>query len=639
MRGRDDDARPRRERDRAPQDAPRAAQDAPAAHRGLPAPVLRLADEAKAIGSHLRAWYTTTPNRREAIVGGFLAVGFACVAGRLLYLQTFMSGDLSSKAYTERTANIALRHRRGAIYDRYGNVLANSTDAFDIAIHPYLVVTAAYENAMANTLSEVLGGSAQYYWDMITKAPTEADIEAGNVDPQTNRRLFVYVKRKASLRQVEDLKAALKEKKLSGLEYYETFARKYPEGSLAGNIVGLFGDEDENGVGHGLTGLELQYDSVLGGVDGWVVEERSRFGSPIVGGLKERVEPEDGESIVISIDLDIQKIAQQQLEQTVKDWKAQTGVVVVTNPKTGEIYACASLPYADISDTSTITNESLVNKAVSYNFEPGSTFKPLTVAAAVELGLADSQTKYYCPAQIQVGDDMVGDSDKRDYDLEMTLVEILERSSNVGTVLVADSMGYDNFVDYARRFKIGCGSEVDYPGEQPSGTAGLDSYIGNWEAMAFGQAISVSPMQMIRAVGALANDGVIVQPHFLLKRGGAEVSYPAGERVVSTRTARQVTQMMQSVVENGYGRTGQVEGYRLAGKTGTSERYDERTGGYMEDAVTVSFIGYGPTDNPQVLVYVLIDNVVGGQGSTVAGPPWGVIMKAALEKLQIAPSY
>lgn len=575
----------------------------------------------------LRA-FARKPYSREAFVGGLLGAGFAVMLGRLAYLQGFASGDLFTDAKVERTARRVLPHRRGGIYDRNGNVLARSVDAVDIAAHPNLIRDV---NATANLVAGVLGGDAASYAEKLSTVGEDGE-----------RVTYVYLVRNADASAEDMLRSELarvnKDRKAAGLEelggfeYESTSRRVYPQGAVAGNVVGLVGTD-----GHGLTGLELEYDDVLSGTDGYLVQERGVYGDPVVGGQSERVDPVDGENIVISIDLDIQRVAQEQLQQIIADWDAGDGCAVVTNPRTGEIYACCSTPFLDLSDISSATTEAFNLRCVSDSYEPGSTVKPLTASMAIDLGVATPSTDYYVPAKIQVGDDMVGDSDGRTYDTDMTLTNVLEKSSNVGAVLCAESVGAAQFAAYLERYRIGHPTGVDYPGEAYGIVPKLEQYTGAWESLAFGQGLAVPPVQVARAIGAIANGGVLTTPHFLVNKGGEEVSYEEGGQAVSASTAAQVAEMMCSVVENGYGSTGRVEGYRVSAKTGTAERAADG-GGYLEGFYTVSFIGFAPTDDPQVLVYVLVDYLPDATGSEAVGAPWAVIMQAALNKLQIPPS-
>ena len=646
MRPRDEESRrgaqPRRDarpqQDAAPAQAPReedavadedvpSAQDRPSARRQRKPKVAK--DKPRsALAQKFLSWYTETPYSRQAVLAGGLGLCFSAVALKLFYLQAIATGELSTEAHNERTANTVLPYRRGAIYDRNGNVLARSVDAVNIAVHPNVVQNLGTVNATANILADVLGGNASDYAEICQRDTTYAYV-VKNADPVLAANL-----REALVKENTDRKKnSLTE--LSGFEYETVQRRIYTQGVVAGNIIGIVGGDDDEGI----TGLELQYNDVLCGTDGYLVQERSRDGMPVVGGDAVRNDPVDGENITISIDLDIQRVAQEQVTQAIAEWKAQSGVAIVMMPETGEILACVSTPYLDLSDTSSATTEAFNVKCVSDSYEPGSTFKPITAAAAIDSGTATPSTSYYCPATIQVGDDTVGDSDDRDYDIDLTLTQVLERSSNVGMVKCAEDLGSEKFYEYTQRFKIGTRTEVDYPGEVSGLVSDYAHYTGAWASMSFGQSIAVPPIQMARAVSAIANDGVLVQPHFLLKIGSEEQTYDNVGQAVSAQTARQVAEMMYSVIENGYGKTGKIEGYRLSGKTGTAERVDDTTGLYFDNTNTVSFIGFGPTDDPKVLVYVMIDYVTGATGSTVAGPVWATIMQEALDKLQIPPSY
>ena len=553
-------------------------------------------------------------SRRHLLELG-LGAAFGVVAVRLGYLQTIKTGAYGASAKTERTANITLPYRRGAIYDRNGILLAQSVDAVTIYADPTQVETSAI-NLTANTLSEILGGSASDYAALISD----------------DSRTFVYLKKRADVDVAERLKARLKELKLSGVFYLDDSRRVYPLGEIAGNLIGCVGED-----GAGLSGLELYYNDLLTGVEGSLIEERGRDGAPIVGGQSERVDPIDGQSIVISIDVDIQRTVQEQLAATKDDWKCGDGVAIVMQPETGEILACASTPFLDPSRLDLASNDALKLRAVTDSYEPGSTTKPLTASMAIDLGIATPDTTYPAPAKIQVGTDWVGDADQRKDFIEMSLTEMLERSSNVGAVLCAESVGAEQFSKYLGKYGVGTMTGIDYPGEATGIVPKLENYTGAWQAMAFGQSFAVPPIQMARAIACVANEGVLTQPHFLLSKGGEEVAYGQGDRVVATATAEQVDWMMNSVVEYGYGYTGAVEGYNLSAKTGTSERLDPNTGAYAHDSFTVSFMGFGPTEDPKALVYILFDEVDGAHEGTSAGAPWAAIMQETLTKLDIAP--
>lgn len=547
------------------------------------------------------------------------------MVGRLAYLQAFATGDLAVTAKNERTARRVLPHRRGAIYDRNGTVLARSVDAVDIAAHPNLITEV---NATANLLVRVLGGDAASYAQKLSLDTTYVYL-VKQADPDVAARL------KAELASVNKERKAQGLTELGGFEYEDTSRRVYPMGNVAGNVVGCIGVD-----GHGLTGLELEYDDILSGTDGWLIQERSRDGAPVVGGQYEHEDPVDGENIVVSIDVDIQRVVQEQLLAVIDRWGAGNACAIVMQPETGELLACSSTPFLDPGNIATAPTEAFNLRCVSDSYEPGSTVKPLVAAMAIDLGIATPTTTYWAPPRIDVGTDSVGDADSRDYSMEMSLTNMLERSSNVGAVLCADSVGAAQFAAYYDTYQIGTRTGIDYPGEVAGLVTRLENYTGAWQAMAFGQSLAVPPIQVARAIGAIANEGLLMRPHFLISRNGQEVVYPEGERVLATATADDVAQMMLSVTVNGYGSAGAIEGYNLSTKTGTAERVDPETGRYMNDRYLVSFMGFGPTEDPKVLVYVLVDYVPeGGSGAETAAEPWRVIMAEALAKLQIPPSW
>lgn len=571
-------------------------------HVDLPAPLQRAWDKARGI------------SRLHFLYGAFGAA-FVGVTAKLFWLQTVQSGKYASLAKEERTARVTLPAKRGAIYDRNGVVLAQSVDATTVYAMPMNVATADI-NPIANLLAQHLGGNAVDYAEKLTGVGS-----------------FCYIAKRVDPDVASALKQELSDRKLQGVYFLSDSKRVYPMGQVAGNLLGCVGEE-----GHGLTGLELYYDDVLTGTDGYLIQERSRDGAPIAGGQNERTDPQDGTSIVIAIDVDIQRKAEEELTSTIADWHCGDGVAIVMQPETGEVLACASTPLLDPGDLSNASSDALKLRGVTDSYEPGSTTKPITASMAIDLGLATPDTTYYAPWQIQVGTDWVSDADHRRYDMDMSLTNMLERSSNVGAVLCAESVGAQSFSEYLAKYQIGTKTGIDYPGEATGIVPELKDYTGAWMAMAYGQSFAVPPIQMARAIGAIANEGVMLQPHFLVSQGGQEASYPQGERVIATATAEQVDWMMDSVVKYGFGYTGAIDGYNLAAKTGTSERLDPNTGTYATDSFTVSFMGFGPTEDPKALVYILFDEVDMEHEGTSAGAPWAGIMGEALTKLGVAPS-
>ena len=383
----------------------------------------------------------------------------------------------------------------------------------------------------------------------------------------------------------------------------------------------------------GLTGLEKQYNKLLTGTNGSLVRERARDGSYIAGGAYKKVAAVDGVDIVTTLDVNIQRAAEDALAEAVEKTKAKNGSALVTDPTTGEILAACSYPTYDQTDLENAKTEDMNLRLVTDAYEPGSVFKTLVAGAGFDLGVVRSSTSFEVPASIKVGDDTVTDADKRDYGMTMDVREMMRRSSNVGFVLVGRKIGADDFAAYVDKWGIGHSSGVDFPGESLGIVKERDQYDGaTLGSMSFGQALSVSPIEIARAVGGIANGGVMMTPHFYKSSKGDEKDWGEGERAISEDAASQVTSCMQTVVSEGTGVGGAVDGYDVAGKTGTAERADEN-GGYLKENYMSSFMGFAPAQSPKVLCYITLDGTP--SGSDAAAVPFQSIMANALDVLGI----
>ena len=538
----------------------------------------------------------------------------AIVAVRLVWIQVVRHDELSSMAERNRQNVITLQARRGTIYDRNGNVLAMSEDCRTIycnpkEIHqPYLT---------AEVIATHLGGETADYVDSLTADTT-----------------FSYVRRKVDLDTANAIRDDLIAKELPGVYLLQDSRRVYPYGSVGGQVLGIVGID-----GDGLSGLELYYDELLRGTNGEMIVETGAGGIPIAGASSQTTDAVDGTDLVISLDINVQRVAEEQIVEGVREYKAESGSVMVTDPQTGEILAACSTPLLDASDLSVVDPESTSLKLVSNSYEPGSIFKVLTASIGIEKGLFSPTTTFYVPAYLQVGDDMVGDDDDRPYDMDMTLREILRRSSNTGAALIAqEKIGADTFAEGVAAFGIGQETGIDYPGEVPGIVKARNEYDGSsLGSMSFGQGLAIPLVQMVRAIGAVANKGVPLTPHFLVSEGTERVEWEPGEAVVSEHTASQVVDMMRTVVEEGTAMPAQVEGYDIAGKTGTGELADTTKGGYVEDKYTSSLIGFAPAGNPTVLVYVGL-NGTPYLATDSAAPLFSSIMGEALTDMGVLPS-
>ncbi len=516
----------------------------------------------------------------------------AVVALRLVWLQVVEADWLSQRAEDRRTNVVTLNAKRGTIYDRNGNVLAISVDCEDIVCDPTTVAytdgsTDGAASAIADILVEVVGGDRDTYLEALTRE---------------NAR-YAYLSKRVDESVADELKSRLSEAELNGVYYESNTKRVYPYGTTGAQVLGYVNDE-----GTALSGIEFYYDDILGGTDGQRVYEASPLGTPIAGGVSDTIAARDGTDIILSIDIDLQYECEQIITDGAKTYEAESGSVMVTNPKTGEIYAAASTPLPDFSN---ITDASSLNlKLVTDSYEPGSVFKVITTSIGIEDGLISKDTTFNIPAEILVGDSYVHDDDERDYAMDMSVEYATAQSSNVAMAYyVQNIIGAKRFSEGVEKFGIGQLTGIDFPGEAEGIVRSYDDYDGSTAgSMAFGQGLAIPLVQIVRAYGAVANDGVPNTPHFLLSKGGEEVEWPSGEQIISKATADEETDMMRSVMTDGSGENGQVQGYDIAGKTGTGEQADE-SGGYKENHYVASLCGFANADDPDVLVYVGLNGV------------------------------
>ena len=543
-----------------------------------------------------------------------LVVAFVVVVGRLAYWQLIRGPALAKEAEQHRQNTVRIAARRGTIYDRNGNVLAMSQECRTIYCNPQEI---SEPYLTAEVLAEALGGDSLDFIDSLTADTT-----------------FSYVRRQVDKEVALNIRDTLTERKLPGIYLLPDSRRIYPYGAVGGQVLGIVGID-----GDGISGLELKYDELLSGKDGEMIIETGLGGVPIAGAAADVTEATDGTDIVISLDINVQRVAEEQIVAGVRQYKADSGSVMVTDPQTGEILAACSTPLLDASDLSVVEEGATSLKLVSDSYEPGSIFKVLTASIGIENGFVTPSSSFYVPAYVQVGDDMVGDDDDRYYDMNMTLREILRRSSNTGAALVAqDHIGADAFAVGVEAFGIGQLTGIDYPGEVTGIVKARNEYDGSSVgSMSFGQGLAIPLVQMVRAIGAVANHGVANTPHFLVRKGLDPAEWPEGEAIVSASTASQVVDMMRTVVEEGTGVPAQVEGYDVAGKTGTGAVADTDKGGYVKDKYTSSLIGFAPAADPDVMVYVGL-NGTPYLATDSAAPLFSSIMKEALTDMGVLPA-
>lgn len=549
---------------------------------------------------------------RYTVLLAILVVFLAVVAGRLVYLQVVAAPAYAQRAVDQRMRDITLAPRRGSIYDREGEPLAVSMEARTVYAAPHSV---ADPKGTAKALSRVLGGKAKDYEKKLTK-------DTG----------FVYIARKVDM----DRAKALEDLDLKGIGFLEDSRRTYPSGELACQILGFVGVDDD-----GLAGLEKYYDDVLKGEPGAILAERDPFGRPIPGGVMSSEEPIAGGNVVLTVDKDIQYQAQVELTAAVEKWSAKSGSVVVMDPRDGTIYAMASVPGFNPNAFGEANDAAYRNRPITDIYEPGSTVKSLTAAAVIDKGLYGPKSMFHLPSSIKVGGRTIGESHWRPT-VDWSLSDIVTNSSNVGAVKLGLALGPENLYTYFDRFGLTEKTGVDFPGEVKGWLPPPDDWSASTiGTVPFGQGVSMTPLQLARALSAIANGGELVTPHFLLslpEDPDATLSWPK-ERAISEKAAQTTTEVLKHVVSEGTGTEAAVDGYSVAGKTGTAQKARTDGRGYAAGKYMASFSGFLPADDPQILIIVTLDEPSNAiYGGVVAAPTFSALAQFSVSHLKIPPT-
>ena len=507
---------------------------------------------------------------------------------RLVYLQVIVSDHYSAMASESRTVSFTTTPRRGTIYDRNGIVLATSVEATTIYANPSEVEDVPYT---AFRLAETLGGKESDYEKILESETT-----------------FAYVKRQATVEEGD----AVRELGLDGIYFIADTRREYPHGSVGAQVIGFC-----NADGEGITGLELQYNDILCGTPGRYVGERGEQGFPIPGGVKEEVAAIDGTDIMISLDIKLQDTVEQALADGVEEVETDEGSALVMDAATGEVYAACSLPYMDPNNMAESEVGSEHVKAITQPYEPGSTFKSVSAMAILESKAMGPETTMFCPSTISANDYDVSDSHERD-GATYSLREILNHSSNVGISLASYNAGFDKLNDAIKRYHLTEATGIDYPGE--GGGSVLD--FNQWGKIvgyniSFGQGISVTPLQMVRFYGCVANDGVMVTPHFLISKpqSGEVAEWPEETVTEDAEALRDLRSMLRSVVTDGTGVKADIPGYEVCGKTSTAEIASEE-GGYKREVYNLGFCGFIDNSSSKLVCFVGANEVYGMRQTT-----------------------
>ena len=577
-----------------------------------------------------------------AIFAIFAAVFFL----RLVYLQVIVAGDYSAQAQAQRTSYLTIEPRRGTIYDRNGVVLATSVDATTIYVDPTEVTDI---NMTAQLLADSLGGQASDYLEKVTANNTRYSVIKRKADTSVGDDLQSRVtERVAEAQKQENARAKDAGEQAqtvqSGIHFVTESRREYPNGQVAGQVVGACSigvDEDKNReYYYGICGLEKQYNDVLSGTPGYYEAEYGRSGQAIPGGVHEQVDAVDGQDIVVSIDISLQRDVEEYLTNGCKDLEAASGSAVLMDGSTGEIYAAASLPLFNPADRSEVKEGAMQLKCVTDLFEPGSIFKSVSTMAILETGTLTPDSELFCPASITADGYTISDAHERG-DATFKLREILDQSSNVGISLATEQMGFDELYNHIVKYNLHSTTGVDYPGEGEEGTdaLGMLAPLEQWSAVqaynvSFGQGVSVTPLQMTRFYGAIVNSGVECVPHFLLSmpQSGYTPVYETEDVIENKDAIGDMQSMLKTVVTDGTGKLAAIDGYNVAGKTSTAEIYDEENGGYRKNVYNLAFTGFLADSSSKLVCFVGANEV---PGNRVVTPIFKDIMTSAIDRFGI----
>jgi cell division protein FtsI (penicillin-binding protein 3) len=549
-------------------------------------------------------------NSRLYLLGAFLFLWCFAICGRLVVLQIFDYGKFVKQAGHQQQRAIPLAAKRGVIYDRAGHELAMSVlvdSAFAVPTEVKDLPTAV------NLITRITGDD----YNVVL-----ADCRA--------HKTFCWVARKANDETIERINSL----KLQGIHFQKEPKRFYPARDLAAQVLGSVGMEDS-----GQSGIEHAFDDELRGHPGKMsisVDAHRQWFADV------ETQPDPGDNLVLTIDKNIQYIAEKELEQAIHDTQAIAGTVIVENPHTGEILALANRPTFNPNQRKQITPAALTNRAVSYIYEPGSKFKLVTISAALEEKLTNPNEMFDCQMGSIVYNGMrIRDSKPHGI---LPVWGVLAESSDVGAIKIALRLGEDRFYKYIRAYGFGQQTGIELPGE----TRGLTKPVSRWSkvsiaAISMGQEIGISPLQLTGLISTFANDGVWVAPRIVTgtvqpKGTPQMVAFHPGasHRVISPYTAAEMRSMMQKVVLEGTGRKAILEGYSSAGKTGTAQKVDPATGAYSKTKYIGSFAGFAPVNNPQIVVAVILDSAVGlHQGGQVSAPVFKRISQQVLEYLHV----
>lgn len=577
--------------------------------------------------------------KRVAILLLTILVIIIALVFRVIYLQFFLTGWLKKSAESQRFRAIPVLPRRGTIYDSQGNELAISIDGDSIYAIPA-------EIGIGDDPGKYYGTALNDHLQTEKNEVARILAESLTMDRQVIERLisqrasFVWLKRKATFSEIDRLRKIITARKITGIEFSQKARRFYPQSFLASQVLGIAGIDNQ-----GLEGIEKQYDINLRGVPGSDQAEFDTTGRHIPQGERRYLEPVNGDSLYLTIDENIQYIVERELEKAVIDTKSKRGMAVVVDPQNGDILAAASLPTFDPNNFNDYPVENRRCPIFTDMYEPGSTFKVFTSVASLEEGQVSLESTFFDPGYIIVDNRRLkcwkpGGHGKQ------TFIEALENSCNPVFVTLALRLGKETFYQYIKAFGFGRPTGVDFPGESP-GRLQLLSKVKNVELanIGFGQGITVTPIQLTMGVAAIANGGYLLKPHLVKEivtvDGKIKQKFhrEVVSQVISNKTASLMAKLLQSVVTDGSGNRAYLEGYQVAGKTGTAQKVTQGIRGYSK--VIASFIGFAPAENTRLVALVLLDepDCPITYGGVIAAPVVGNIFRDTLRYLNVQPKY
>ncbi|MBX9658035.1 MAG: penicillin-binding protein 2 [Nitrospiraceae bacterium] len=557
---------------------------------------------------------TGAPSRaRRYVLLLVMLCGFAVVLFRLVSLQVLQAAELTAKADRQHQKTVSLEGARGTVVDRHGKVLAMNMEVPSVFGIPTALESPA---KTARSLSPVL------------------HVRTDELEKKLRQdRSFVWLARKLDPEQGH----RLEHMPMEGIGLVMEGRRFYPKGPLLAHVLGFAGMD-----GEGLEGIERRYESQLHGEKRVVILQRDAMGRTVFPKGRAEQVPAAGHSLVITVDEVIQYIAEKEVEEAVTKAHAKSGTVIVLDPQTGAVLALAISPRFDPNAVASLTADRWRNRALTDTYEPGSTMKALVAAAALEEKVMKPSTMLYGEnGRMTIANTVIHDHEKLGW---MTFAQVIQKSSNIGAAKTGMALGDQRLYRYLQAFGFGQKTEIDLPGE----VGGMVKHPREWgrrslASISMGQEIGVTPIQMVSAVAALANGGVLMKPYVVSEVRDAQgkalrqILPQVKRRVVSPETARTVTSILEGVVTDGTGAKAAIPGFRVAGKTGTAQKIDPRTGAYSSTLFVGSFVGFVPADNPRLAMIVVIDEPQGESwGGTVAAPVFRRVGEQVLNYLGVS---